>query len=588
MNFLLLGPIEARDGAEPIALGPPKQRALLALLVLSDRPVTVERAVDELWSDPPATAQKMVQIYASGLRKALGSDAIRTTRTGYELMRNGADVDVERFRELREDARRAGPRAAALLRAAEALWRGDALADLVGEPFAERARARLEEERTAAYEERVHAELQSGASVDIGELEAHIASDPYREPLRGLLMRTHYRAGRQAAALKAYQDAARVLRDELGLEPSRELRELEQAILRQETGLEPSPPPAADAPSRRRTRRAVVVAGGVLVIALAVLGGAGLLARSGSERPIGANSAVALDAASGDVVLRVPTGLRPTAIATQKGRVFVANGEDQTVSMFDALTGRRISSTPVGASLTSLSAGGGDLWGAWFLGREVVRMSAAGDGAPLTIPLRQELGHPAAVAATPNGAWVGTDAGSILFISAAGRVEPWGSVEFPIRAIAYAPPFLWLATGPHRNMNGEEQAGKTVRFDIRNHSATTTLVGHDPSAIEVGPTGVWVADEGDGRVELLDQTAAASAVVDLHTPSVAESPCSSGLQTSCAGSIALAGGALWVPSARDRAIYRLDVKSGRVTHIPTRGSPVAVAANAGRVWVVSD
>src|SRR5262245_4884950 len=235
MEFQLLGPVAAREDGRSVDLGPRKQRALLALLLLEQHPVSLARAVDELWDDPPATAPKMVQMYVSGLRKALGQNSVRTTGGAYELDLDGGELDVSRFRALREAADNEEPRQrSTLLGEALDLWHGEALSDLVGEPCADRERARLEDERLEATEDRIEAELEQGDESSIGELQALVALHPYRERLRRLLILALYRAGRQAEALTAYQDAARVLRDELGIEPSKELRDLELAVLRQD------------------------------------------------------------------------------------------------------------------------------------------------------------------------------------------------------------------------------------------------------------------------------------------------------------------------------------------------------------------
>src|SRR5512133_2982236 len=299
MDYLLLGPVQARNAVDTVDLGPPEQRALFALLALSEGPVSLHEAVDELWADPPRSATKMVQIYASGLRKALGSDAIRTTRAGYELVRSLDDVDVHRFRGLRgaaagQDVRRA----AETLRQADELWRGDALQDLIAEPFAERERERLNQERAAAIEDRVDAELHAGETVDVEELQALVARHPYRERLRRLLILALYRAGRQADALAAYQDAARVLREELGLQPGAELRDLERAILRQDASLEPDAPHVpATVRGRPRRIRSVLAAGAVVVIAVAAFV---FLSPHPSSPRVAANSWAALDPATGD------------------------------------------------------------------------------------------------------------------------------------------------------------------------------------------------------------------------------------------------------------------------------------------------
>ena len=138
--------------------------------------MSLARAVDELWADPPATAPKMIQMYVSGLRRALGADSIRTTRAGYALDANGADVDVRRFRSLRETAEREPALAASVLSEALELWQGEPLSDLVGEPFADRERARLEDERLDAEEDSDGGRARPRQPGDIVELQALVAS----------------------------------------------------------------------------------------------------------------------------------------------------------------------------------------------------------------------------------------------------------------------------------------------------------------------------------------------------------------------------------------------------------------------------
>ena len=234
MEYDLLGPLEVRSDGRTIAVGHGKQRALLAVLALNaGRVVPAERLIDELWGDePPATAATALQVYVSRLRKSLGEGAIETRAPGYLLQ---GDVDVRRFDELVSEARRSEPsRTAELLDEALGLWRGEALADCELPLEA----ARLEEQRVAAIEQRLEAELTSGRSSElVGELESLVAEHPLREPFRAQLMLALYRAGRQAEALAAYHSARETLLDELGIEPSPRLKQLEQAILRQDDSL---------------------------------------------------------------------------------------------------------------------------------------------------------------------------------------------------------------------------------------------------------------------------------------------------------------------------------------------------------------
>jgi DNA-binding SARP family transcriptional activator len=250
MEFGLLGPLEVRAGEGPLPLGAPKQRALLALLLLNaNRVVARGRLIDELWGEePPETAAKAVQVYVSRLRKLLPAGMLVTRPPGYLLKVEPEAVDLWRFERLVAEAREGEPAAAAtLLRQALALWRGPPLAEFAEEPFARVEAGRLQDLRLAALEERIEADLALGRHADlVGELETLIAEHPQRERLRGQLMLALYRSGRQAEALAAYRNARAAL-DELGLEPGVALRQLEKQILTQDAALELArvrPPPS--------------------------------------------------------------------------------------------------------------------------------------------------------------------------------------------------------------------------------------------------------------------------------------------------------------------------------------------------------
>jgi len=247
MDFRILGPLEVLDEGREVALGGSKQRALLAVLVLhANETLSTDRLIEELWGEhPPVTAAKTVQVHVSRLRKALaaGGDLIVTREHGYRLELDLARLDAHRFERLlaqaRDELAADRPReAAAALDEGLALWRGEPLADLAYEPFAQREVARLGDVRVSALELQVDARLALGEhSVVIGQLEALIAEHPFRERLRAQLMLALYRADRQADALQAYQDARRKLVEELGIEPGERLRELELAILAQDPAL---------------------------------------------------------------------------------------------------------------------------------------------------------------------------------------------------------------------------------------------------------------------------------------------------------------------------------------------------------------
>jgi DNA-binding SARP family transcriptional activator len=247
MRFGILGPFEvADDEGRELALGGPKQRAVLAILVLhAGEVVSSDRLIDELWGErAPATAAKTIQVYVSNLRKALGDPVLLTQSGGYALDTRHADIDAHHFEALLADGRRtfeAGDArgAATVLREALGMWRGPALSDFAFDPFAQSEISRLEDLRLQAVMVRIDADLALGASSElIGELETMTAADPFQERPRGQLMIALYRAGRRSDALAVYRAISGLLRGELGLEPSTWLRELELSILREDPSLD--------------------------------------------------------------------------------------------------------------------------------------------------------------------------------------------------------------------------------------------------------------------------------------------------------------------------------------------------------------
>jgi DNA-binding SARP family transcriptional activator len=235
--FRILGPLEVRDEQAAIALGGPRQRALLvALLLRAGRVVPTEQLVDELYGEePPKTATTSVQNAIVALRKALGPDVLVTRPPGYVLQIEREQLDARRFERLLADARRAsaGERRQLLARALE-LWHGPALAEFAFEDWAQTEIRRLEELRLVALEERIEADIELGHPADVvPELEALVGEHPLRERLWYLLMSGCHTAGRSAEALQAYT-AARAALDELGIEPGEELRRLQGEILRGE------------------------------------------------------------------------------------------------------------------------------------------------------------------------------------------------------------------------------------------------------------------------------------------------------------------------------------------------------------------
>ena len=245
MEFRLLGPLEARDRGRPLALGGPKQRGVLAMLLLRpNEVVSTDRVIDELWGDrPPKTVDAYIQNCVSRLRRVLGAEAIETRAPGYVLRADPNTIDAVQFeRALAASAPLEPLERATALREALALWRGPALSDLAFERFAQDEVARLDELRLTALEQRVEAELELGRHADvIGEIEALARRHPTRERLRYLQMLALYRAGRQRDALRVYQETRLELVEELGLEPGEELRSLERLIIAQDPALALAP-----------------------------------------------------------------------------------------------------------------------------------------------------------------------------------------------------------------------------------------------------------------------------------------------------------------------------------------------------------
>ena len=242
MDFRILGPLEVLEDGQVLDLGGAKQRALMTVLVLhANRVVAQGQLIDAVWDgEPPETARKALQVYVSQLRKLLGRERVETSGRGYLLRLEPDELDLVRFERFHDS----GKPSEAL-----SLWRGDALAEFAGYRFAQADIARLEELRLSCLEQRIQRDLAEGRHAEvIGELTALAQAHPTREHLRAQLMLALYRAGRQAEALAAYQDARVALVDELGIEPGPRLRELHQQVLNQDPGLDL---PTLDPPARR-------------------------------------------------------------------------------------------------------------------------------------------------------------------------------------------------------------------------------------------------------------------------------------------------------------------------------------------------
>jgi basic membrane lipoprotein Med (substrate-binding protein (PBP1-ABC) superfamily)/DNA-binding SARP family transcriptional activator len=236
MNFRILGTLQAEVDGRLVDLGPPKQRSLLAILLLNaNQSVATDRLIDLIWGDaPPRTAAHSIQIYVSALRKLFDDNdgRIETRSPGYRLKVHPEELDSLRFQRLVESGDVDG------LRQALQLWTGEPLSDFAYEDWAQPHTRRLQGLWARAVEMLAEGELEDGRVTAVPDLlHGLIASEPLREEPRRLLMLALYRGGRQAEALRTYRDFRRLLIDDVGVEPSPDLTLLEEQILLQDPAL---------------------------------------------------------------------------------------------------------------------------------------------------------------------------------------------------------------------------------------------------------------------------------------------------------------------------------------------------------------
>lgn len=244
LRFRVLGPLVGIRNGRRVELGSPQQQLTLALLLADfGEQVSSDRLIDGIWGDsPPATARKTLQVYISRLRSLLGEERIETGLGGYRLA--GGGLDARDFEDLvtrgRTETERDPRKAADILASALGMWFGSPYSGFEYHEALRPEIIRLEELRISTLEDRISAELLSGAGASlVGELESLVRENPFRERIHAQLMLALYRAGRQADALRVFTRARDRLVDELGIEPGPELRDLEQRILEQDPTLAP-------------------------------------------------------------------------------------------------------------------------------------------------------------------------------------------------------------------------------------------------------------------------------------------------------------------------------------------------------------
>jgi peptide/nickel transport system substrate-binding protein len=579
LEFRLLGSLEAGGGAAELGSG--KQRLLLAYLLLRrNDAVPREDLIDALWGDdPPASAAHAVDVYASRLRKSLGTAAVLERRSGsYRLNVPDECVDVARFEEaLAELLRTDDPSTAlALADRALALWNGRALADLLDAPFARLASERLEEERLVVREERFDALLALGRHDEVvAALQSFANEHPLRERPRRQLMQALYRAGRQSEALDVYRQARATLHDELGLEPSPELRDLEAGILRHDPELAapvkqttPVEVVKSRAPRFRSMLPAALV--GTLAAAVAVplfaisSGGSG---RSPAADFVGANGVGAFDPSTGDSAASVPLPASPGAVAYGEGSLWVTMPNQDAVSRIDPRTTTVEQTVAAGKGAAAIAVGGGFVWVADSLAGAVSQIDPRTNGGQVVHRIRVGNG-PTGIAYGLGGVWVANSAGRTVV-----RIDPvTGTAGLPIPvdagadAIAVGDGAVWVAS---------EQNGVVSRIDASSGRVTRTInVGNLPVAIVAGTGAVWVANSGDATVSRIDPaTNRVQALVQ-----VGDGPSGLALSTD--------GKSVWVSNELAGTIQQIDPALDRaIKTIAVGGLPQGVAASDTATYV---
>ena len=538
MEFGVLGPVTVRHGGRELPLGGPKQRALLAILLLrANEVVSRDRLVEGLWGErPPPTAAHTLDNYMSRLRKTLGEGRLERRPPGYALQVGPEELDLDRFEHLRALAREELARgeialAAEKLRSALELWRGPALADVLYEPFAAEEAERLEERRVSALEERIEADLALGMSTEVvPELEALVRAHPFRERLLAQLMLALYRAGRQADALTAYQTGRRQLAEGLGLEPGPELRELQRTILEHDPSLTAPTTrrraPRTPARPSRRTLAAVAVAVAAVAASAAVGIALGIGGSSASSTESTSSQLVGLSLDSG--ALSEPASLTsaPAAMAAQNGSLWIADPSAGTVTNFDLATQAVVDHVRVGGSPGGLAEAAGSIWVVSVPGESVSRI----DPETGTITQRLALGRARASALAARGT------------------------------------SLWIA---------DITDNALIELDVATGSRRRVPLDLEPTALAIGDEAIWAADYGASSIAQVDvRTGRTVATVRVGNGPVA---------------LAATRTALWVANSLDSTVSRIDPISGSVVAtIPVGSGPSALAASADAIWVANE
>jgi YVTN family beta-propeller protein len=600
IDFRILGPLELSVDGRVLPLGSPKQRALLALLLLhANETVSRDRLIEELWGDAaPATVESAFHVYLSRLRRLLDSagdgGALVRHAHGYSLRIEPDQLDAQRFARLASEGSEAlasgeAELAADRFRQALALWRGPPLADLESESFAVAANARLDEERVLVLEQRLEADLALGQHRElVAELETLVTEYPYRERLRGQLMLALYRAGRQAEALHAYQEARHTLVEQLGIEPGQALRRLEQAILQQDGSLDlkAEPAPKADVAPREppvhTLRTSDSVAEAVLpgargrrwlsfgVASVAVAGLAALAAvlafREGEAITVRPNSVAVIDPKTNKLVADVPVGRGPGAVAFDGVSVWVANLNDSTISRINPQTREVVRIIPMEDVVASdITAGGEGIWIADGPHNAVVRVSPDASRVVEEIPTGECAGLDASIAYGKGGVWFVCAATLIRVDPTNNSASAWDYAGGLPRGIAVGLGAVWVS-----NLENT-----VARINPQTKQITEPLtVSGDPRGLAIGDGAVWVSAYRGDQVSRLAARPGES--ITTESIPVGDGPID----------VAVGAGGVWVANSRDGTVSRIDPRTREVVAtIPVGNSPRGIAVGANLIWV---
>ena len=587
LEFLILGPLEVRRGSTTLPLGSAKQRALLGVLLLHpNEAVSTARLVDELWGErPPATAEKLVQGYVHALRKQLGDGVLETRAPGYRIALDSGSLDLAAFEGLTSAARSASPPESVELREqALALWRGTPLANVVLEGPERHTVSRLGELRLATQIEQIEAQLALGRHAQlVGELEALTVAHPYQERLAGQLMLALYRSGRQADALEAYRRIRSRLDDELGLEPSQELRDLESAILRHDALLTAPPATKSESPApdvsepratvapagRSRQRRVAALVVAALLTVLAYVG-IDLVRDDPAPVTVPPNSVAVIDPSSNRVEQVIPVGIRPGDVAAGDGAVWVANLDDPSLSRIDLDTRTVVRNVPLPATPDGVAAGAGAVWVVNGRLGTLYRVDPAFDRVSDGLRLGER-----AITFTDGGVAVGPGAVWAAFgDSTLARVDTSPVREAGLAVAGEGPSDVLVAFGSVWVSNSADSS--VQRFDPLTFEAGSVrelTVGRRPSAMAASEDSIWVACTEDDHVARLESS---SGDESARTIPVGDGP----------RGIATGADAVWVANAANGTVSRIDPDTNEVVKTITVGNaPVGIAVVDGSVWV---